>query len=72
MTAKSRLRKRKKHNNTRVAEKIYAFETNTRTVLISATSLQEAKQQFQERYGYWPTKENKDGDTHPSTEAGTA
>jgi hypothetical protein len=45
------------------------FLTNKGIVTISAPDLQSAKEQFQERYGYWPEEEPKN--VKPNSEART-
>lgn len=44
--------------------KLYAFIHRGRTVYIQADNPDHANVLFQERFGYWPTKENQeDGNT---------
>jgi len=68
MTAKSRRRKRK---SSAPSKRNYRFFTATRSeILIPAESLEEAKHEFQNKFGYWPSKENIHGE-QPAEADGT-
>jgi hypothetical protein len=43
--------------------RVFQFLHRGRTVLVKAENPDHANEQFQERFGYWPTKENQDGNT---------
>lgn len=62
MTAKSRQRKIriKLKSLPKVDTKKYKFDNEVHPVVIEAASLAEARTIFQQKYGYWPNKENTD------------